>query len=126
VAQYRRLDPCRYVGGLLLWQGATWLALAAAGLGLWIATLPGAIGPASGEAGMLWRCGELVAIAVGAGLGVTQVSMACRLRGGPRLLRALVHAVQGVTAAAGLVVIAISLIVASSTVVLVALTVHSS
>lgn len=120
MAQYRRPDPPRYVRGLLLWQGSTWLALAAAGLGLWIATLPGAITPASSESAMLWRVAELVAIAVSAGLGVTQVSMACRLRGGPRLLRAPGLAVQGVTAGAGLVVIAISLIVASSTLVFVA------
>ncbi len=118
--QYRRSDPRRYVGGLLLWQGSTWLMLAAAGLGLWIASLPGAFTPASSEAAMLWRGGELVAIAVGAGLGVTQVSMACRLRGGPRLLRALGLAGQGVTAAAGLVVLAISVVVASSTLVMVA------
>jgi hypothetical protein len=120
VAQYRRPDPPRYVGGLLLWQGSTWLVLAAAGLSLWIATLPGAVTPASSESAMLWRIAELVAIAVGAGLGVAQISMACRLRGGPRLLRARGLALQGVTAGAGLVVIAISLIVAGSTLVLVA------
>ena len=56
VAQYRRLDPCRYVGGLLLWQGATWLVLAAAGLGLWIATLPGTITPGQ------WRSRDALAL----------------------------------------------------------------
>jgi hypothetical protein len=118
--QSRQLDPPRYVGGLLLWQGAAWLVVAATGLGLWIATLAGALTVAGSGAGALWRSGELVAIAVGAGLGATEVSMACRLRGGPRLLMARELAGQGVTAAAGLVVLAISLLVAGSTLMLVA------
>ncbi|HSR85745.1 MAG TPA: hypothetical protein VLM11_16350 [Streptosporangiaceae bacterium] len=62
----------------------------------------------------------VVAIAIGGGLGITELSMACRLRGAPRLLLALRLGVQGVTLAAGLTVMGISLIVAVSTVTLVA------
>jgi len=71
--QSRHLDPPRYVGGLLLWQGAAWLVVAGIGPGLWIATLAGALTVAGSGAGALWRAGELLAIAVGAGLGATEV-----------------------------------------------------
>jgi hypothetical protein len=39
----RRPDPRRYVGRLLLWQGTAWLALAAAALIIWLATLPSTV-----------------------------------------------------------------------------------
>jgi hypothetical protein len=120
MADIRRPDPRRYVEGLLLWQGVAWLALATAGLILWIMTLPGQVTSASTGAGELWRGGELVAIAIGAGLGITEVTMSCRMRGTPRLLLALGLGVQGVTLGAGLVVIGISVVVAVSTVTLVA------
>jgi hypothetical protein len=114
----RRPDPHRYVGRLLLWQGTAWLALAAAGLIIWLMALWGAVAAASGAEG-LWRGGELVAIATGAALGTAEVSMACRLRGAPRLLLALGLGVQGVTLAAGLIAIGISVLVTVSTVTLV-------
>jgi hypothetical protein len=120
MADIRRPDPRRYVEGLLMWQGVAWLALATAGLILWIMTLPGEVTSASSGAGELWRGGELVAIAIGAGLGITEVTMACRMRGAPRLLLALGLGVQGETLGAGLVVIGISVLVAVSTVTLVA------
>ena len=120
MAEPRRLNPRRYVEDLLLWQGAAWLVLAAAGLVLWLLTLPGTVDSAGSGAGELWRGGELVAIAIGASLGITELSMACRLRGAPRLLLALGLGVQGVTLAAGLTVIGISVVVAVSTVTLVA------
>lgn len=115
----RRRDPRRYVEELLLWQGSAWLALAAAGLIFWLMTLPGTFSSGAG-AGEFWRGGELVAIAVGAALGITEVSMACRMRGAPKLLLALGLGVQGVTLGAGLIVIGISVLVAVSTVTLVA------
>jgi hypothetical protein len=114
----RRPDPRRYVERLLLWQGTAWLALAAAGLISWLMTLPGTVMSASG-APELWRGGELVAIAIGAALGTTEVSMACRLRGALRLPAPELGA-QGVTQGAGLTVIGISVLVAVSTVTLVA------
>lgn len=115
-----RKPPRRYIEGLLLWQGSAWLALAAAGLILWLMTLPGTFTPASSGAGELWRGGELVAIAIGAGLGITEVSMACRMRGAPRLLLVLGLGVQGVTLGAGLIVIGISVLVAVSTLTFIA------
>jgi hypothetical protein len=116
----QRPDPRRFVEGLLLWQGLAWLALAAAGLILWLMTLPGTFTSASSGAGEFWRGGELVAIAIGAALGITEVSMACRLRGARRRLVALGLGAQGVTLSAGLIVIGISVLVAASTVTLVA------
>jgi hypothetical protein len=119
MSRNRRPDPRCYVERLLLWQGGAWLALAAAGLIIWLMTLPGTVTSAGGAEG-LWRGGELVAIATGAALGTTEVSMACRLRGAPKLLLALGLGVQGVTLAAGLIVIGISVLVTVSTVTLVA------
>ena len=115
-----RRPPRRYIESLLLWQGSAWLALAAAGLILWLLTLPGSFTTNGGGAEELWRGGELVAIAVGAALGITEVSMACRMRGAPRLLLALGLGVQGVTLGAGLIVLGISVVVAVSTITLVA------
>ena len=120
MANTRRPDPRRYVEGLLLWQGVAWLALATAGLVLWLMALPGDVTSASSGAGEIWRGGELVAIAIGAGLGITQVTMAGRMRGARKLLRARGVGAQGVTLSAGLVVIGISVLVAVSTVTLVA------
>jgi hypothetical protein len=113
VPHVRRPDSARYVGGLLLWQGAAWLVLAAAGLGVWIAALQDALSQGVSGSDVLWRGGELLAIAVGAGLGAAEVGMACRLRAGPRLLLVLTLGLQGAALAAGLVVIAISVIVAA-------------
>ena len=120
MADIRRPDPRRYVEGLLLWQGVAWLALATAGLILWLMALPGDATSASSGAGELWRGGELVAIAIGAGLGITEVTMASRMRRVRRLLLTRSVGVQGVTLGAGLVVIGISVLVAVSTVTLVA------
>ena len=106
-------DSARYVSGLLLWQGAAWLVLAAVGLGIWIAALQDALSQGVSGSDVLWRGGELLAIAIGAGLGAAEVGMACRLRRGPRLLLGLTMGLQGAALAAGLFVIAISVIVAA-------------
>jgi hypothetical protein len=115
------VNPARYVTRLLLWQGSAWLVLAGVGLGIWIATLPGALTSASSGSDLLWRGLQLFAIAIGAGLGATEVGMACRLRGGPRLLLAMAPALQGATLAAGLVVVAIAVMIAVSVMELLAL-----
>ena len=70
------------MGGLLLWQGVAWLALGGLGLGLWIVALPAILTPTSTGTAVIWRVAELQAIVVGAGFGVAEIRMACRLRGG--------------------------------------------
>ena len=135
----RAADPVGCVAGLLLWQGAAWVALSALGLGFWVASLPSGldvgsgavtIGSAGGGAGnsvarggmvVLWISAELLAIAVGATIGSAQVAMACRLRGGPRLVLALAVGLQGATLAAGLVVTAVTVMVAGTLLELIAL-----
>jgi hypothetical protein len=111
-------DPRRYIERLLLWQGSAWLVLAAAGLGIWLVTLPHTFTAAASAPAELWRGGELVAIGIGAALGSTEVSMACRLRGAPKVLLARGLGDPGVTLVAGLTVIGISVLVALSTVTL--------
>ncbi len=81
----RRVDPTRYVGGLLLWQGLAWLALAVVALGIWITALPAILMPTSTGQAIIWRVAELQAIVIGAGLGAAEIRMACRLRSGLRL-----------------------------------------
>jgi hypothetical protein len=103
----RSAEPARYVAWLLLWQGMTWLALAGAGLWLWLVTLPAALGSGSTNGTVLWTGAQLLAIAVGACLGAAEVGMACKL--------------QGVTLAAGLVVVAIAVMIAGSVLELLAL-----
>ncbi len=117
----RSAEPARYVAWLLLWQGMTWLALAAAGLWLWLVTLPAALGPGSTNGTVLWTGAQLLAIAVGACLGAAEVGMACKLRGGPRWVLALAVGLHGVTLAAGLVVVAVAVMIVGSVLELLAL-----
>jgi hypothetical protein len=121
VPHVRRVDPARYVSRLLLWQGSAWLVLAGVGLGIWIAMLPGTLTHASNGSEMLWRGAQLLVIAIGAGLGAAEVGMACRLRGSPRLLLAMAPVLQGATLAAGLVVVAIAVMIAVSVLELLAM-----
>lgn len=112
--QRRRVSPVPYVAGLLLWQGIAWLVLAAAGFSLWIIALPAGLRPGSGSAAVLWAGGQLLAIGIGAGMGLAEIGMACRLRGGPRwLLRATVG-LQGVSLGTSLVVGTVSVMVVGS------------
>lgn len=120
MAQSSVPNPRRYVEGLLLWQGSAWLVLAAAGLGYWLATLPRALTGADDEAGMLWRVGELIAVAIAAGLGSTEVTMAWRLRSARKVRSAVRLGVDRVTSNAGLIVIWMSLVVAVSALLFVA------
>lgn len=121
VDRARRVQPARYVAGLLLWQGVAWLAATAIGLAIWIATLPVGAGAVSHGTAVLWRMAQLLAIAIGASLGAAEVGMACRLRRGPRLLLALAVGIQGATLAAALVVAAVVVIIAGSLLELLAL-----
>jgi hypothetical protein len=118
--QRRRVNPVPYVAGLLLWQGITWLVLAAAGFGLWIMALPAGLGPASGNGAVLWAGAQLLAIGIGAGMGAAEVGMACKLRGGPRWMLTAAG-LQGLTLGATLVVSAVSIMIVGSVLELLAL-----
>jgi hypothetical protein len=117
----RRVNPVPFVAGLLLWQGIAWLVLAAAGFSLWIVALPAGLRAGSGSGAILWAGGQLLAIGIGAGMGVAEIGMASRLRGGPRwLLRATVS-LRGVSLGTSLVVGAVSVMVVGSVLELLAL-----
>ena len=73
------------MGGLLLWQGLAWLALAVVALGIWITALPAILTPTSTGTAVIWRVAELQAIVFGGVLGAAEIRMAYRLRGGLRL-----------------------------------------
>ena len=120
-ARCRQVEPARYVAGLLGWQGGAWLVLTALGLMVWIVTLPADFVTASSGTTVLWRGAQLLALAIGASLGGAEVGMACRLRGGPRLLVAVALGFPVAVLAALLVVAAVSVIVAGSVLELLAL-----
>jgi hypothetical protein len=95
--------------------------LAAAGFSFWIIALPAGLRPGSGTGAVLWEGGQLLAIGIGAGMGVAEIGMACRLRYGPRwLLRATVG-LRGVSLGTSLVVGAVSVMVVGSVLELLAL-----
>jgi hypothetical protein len=119
--QRRRVNPVPYVAGLLLWQGIGWLVLAAAGFSLWIAALPADLRAGSGSGAILWAGGQLLAIGIGAGMGVAEIGMARRLRGGPRWLLRATGSLQGVSLGTSLVVGAVSVMVVGSVLELLAL-----
>lgn len=119
--QRRRVNPVPYVAGLLLWQGIAWLVLAAAGLSVWIISLPAGLGPGSATGEILWAGAQLLAIGIGAGMGAAEIGMACRLRGGPRWVLTAAVGLQGVTLGASLVVAAVSIVVVGSVLELLAL-----
>jgi len=118
----QQAERVRYVVRLLLWQGAAWIVLAALGLGFWTATLPPGFGTGGPKTALLWAGAELLAIAIGASLGAAQLGMGVRLRGGPRLELAIGQGLQGVTLAAGLVVAALTVMIAGSVLAIIALT----
>jgi hypothetical protein len=120
MAQSSAPHPRRCVEGLLLWQGSTWLVLAAAGLAYWIATRLGMLTAAAVQTGLPWRVGELVAIAIGAGIGGIEVTMAGRLRSARKVQSVVRHGTDGVASAAGLIVIWVSLAAAVGTLLAVA------
>jgi hypothetical protein len=116
-----RVNPVRYVAGLLLWQGIAWLVLAALGLAFWIISLPAGVGPGSTVDAVLWAGAQLLALATGVTVGTAEVGMACRLRGGPRWVLTAVVGLQGVTLGASLVVAAVSIMVVGSVLELLAI-----
>ena len=101
--------------------GAAALILSATGLGFWIASLPASLNAYSYGAAVLWTWVELLAIAVGLSLGAAEIGMSCRLRGGPKSVVAVATGFHGVTLAAGLVVAAVSVMIAGSVLELLAL-----
>ncbi len=113
--------PVRYVAGLLVWQGIAWLVLACTGLGLWIVALPAGLSPGSTSAHVLWTGTQLLAIAIGACVGAAEVAMAGKLRGHPRWVLRAAAGLHGVSLAAGLVVVAVSVMLAGSVLELLAL-----
>jgi hypothetical protein len=117
----RRVNPVPYVARLLLGQGIAWLVLAAAGFCLWIMALPAGLPPGSGNGAVLWAGGQLLAIGVGAGMGVAEISMACRLRGGPRWALRASGGRHGVSLGGSLVVAAVSVMIVGSVLELLAL-----
>jgi hypothetical protein len=119
--QRRRVNPVPYVAGLLLWQGIAWLVLAAAGFSFWTIALPAALRPGSGTGAVLWAGGQLLAIGIGAGMGVAEIGMGCRLRRSPRWLLRRTAGLRGVSLGACLVVGAVSVMVVGSVLELLAL-----
>jgi hypothetical protein len=113
--------PARYVHGLLLGQGAAWLVVAAVGLGCWIDSVLPALSVDSKSGSLLWAFVQLLAISVAAGFGAAEVSMACRLHGGPTLLLAIATGVQGLMIAAGLLVAALIVMLGGAVLELLAL-----
>jgi hypothetical protein len=98
---------------LLLGQGLAWLGLAMAGLGAWIANFQLAASLSGG--GPILRAGlELFAICLAAGVGATEVGMACRMRSGPRLIVAMTASLQGTMLAAALIIGALLIMVGGS------------
>jgi len=119
--QRRRVNPVPYVAGLLLWQGIAWLALAATVFSVWIMALPAGLGHGSGDRAILWAGGQLLAIGIGTGMGVAEIGMACRLRGGPRWALRVAARLRGVTLGASLVVATVSIMIVGSVLELLAL-----
>jgi hypothetical protein len=122
VPHIRRVDPARYVGRLLLWQGVAWVALAGVGLGFWIAALPATLTPTTTGTVAIWRAAQLLAVLFGVGLGAAEICMACRVGGGPRLLLTTAFGVQGATLTAVLVIAAIGIMIVGSVLELLVLT----
>jgi hypothetical protein len=121
LARPRQIEPVRYVAGLLLGQGVAWLVLAGTGLGFWLGTLSAGLGPGSTNGDVLWEGARLLGIAAGACLGAAQLAMYCKLRGGPRWVLRMAAGLHGVSLAAGLVVVAVLVMIAGSVLELLAL-----
>jgi hypothetical protein len=99
---------------LLLGQGIAWLIVAAAGAPAWIVSLPPGLPVTSGGAAVFWSGVQLLGVAIAACIGATQVAMACRMTGGPRVLVAVATGVQNVTLAVCLVLTAFLIMVGGS------------
>jgi hypothetical protein len=119
--QRRRVNPVPYVAGLLLWQGIAWLVLAAVGFCFWIMALPAGLAPGGSDGSVLWAGAQLLAIGIGAGMGVAEIGMACRLRGGPRWVLRAAGGMQGAPLGASLVGAAVSIMIIGSVLELLAL-----
>jgi hypothetical protein len=114
------IQPARYVQGLLAGQGLAWLVLAAGGLAAWFVTFPHNLILGGGVA--IFRAGlELLAILVAGCVGSAEVGMACRMRGGPRLVVAMTASIQGGTFAVALILAAALIMVGGSMLELMAL-----
>lgn len=109
----RRVDPARYVGGLLAGQGAAWLLLSAAGLAAWFTLLPASLGHSSSGA-VLWSGAALLAIAIGMSLGSGQLCMACRLLGHSASARRMASGLHGLAVLAGLAAVAVAVMIIGS------------
>ena len=105
---------------LLLSQGIGWLLLSAAGLAGWSASFPRGLS-LSGADPVFWAGVELLAIAIAAGLGAAEVGMACRMRGGPRVVVAMTGKLQGTVLAVALILAALLVMVGGSLLELMAL-----
>jgi hypothetical protein len=115
-----RFEPATGLARLLLGQGLAWLLLAVVALAGWFASLPRELS-LSGRQPFLWAGMELLGIAIGAGVGSAEVGMACRMRGGPRLVVALTERFQGIVLALALILGALLVMVGGSLLELMAL-----
>jgi hypothetical protein len=104
-----------------MWQGISWLVLAAVGFSVWVIALPAGLGPGSGSGAVLWAGGQLLAIGIGAGMGAGEIGMACKLRGGPRWVLRATAGLDGVSLGTVLVIAAVSVMVVGSVLELLAL-----
>jgi hypothetical protein len=122
LARYRaaRCEPATSLSRLLLGQGIGWLLLSVAGLTVWFASFPRELSLTGGDA-VFWAGVELLAIATAAGFGAAEVGMACRMRGGPRLLVAMTGKLQGTMLAVALILAALLVMVGGSMLELMAL-----
>jgi hypothetical protein len=108
-----RFEPATGLFRLLLSQGIAWLLLSVAGLAGWSASFPRELSLSSGAGA--FRAGlELLAIAVAAGIGAAEVGMACRIRGGPRMVVAVARRLQATMLAVALILAALLVMVGGS------------
>jgi hypothetical protein len=115
-----RFDPATGLSRLLLSQGLAWLLLAVAGLTVWFASVLRELSLSGGQA-LFWAGLELLAIAIAAGVGAAEVGMACRIRGGPKLVVTMTGRFQGTMLAVALIVGAVLVMVGGSLLELMAL-----
>jgi hypothetical protein len=115
-----RFDPATGLSRLLLGQGLAWLLLAVAGLTVWFASVLRELSLSGGLA-LFWAGLELLAIAIAAGVGAAEVGMACRIRGGPKLVVTMTGRFQGTMLAVALIVGAVLVMVGGSLLELMAL-----
>jgi hypothetical protein len=115
-----RFDPATGLSRLLLGQGLAWLLLAVAGLTVWFAGVLRELSLSGGQA-LFWAGLELLAIAIAAGVGAAEVGMACRIRGGPKVVVTMTGRFQGTMLAVALIVGAVLVMVGGSLLELMAL-----